>query len=161
MSQTQSAMRAALLTGVLTLLAAGCALDGVDDAPPAPLAQQAAIDGGVRITPTTDGGIVDDAGDAPVDPGPDDDDAGMDDDPAPAGETVKLADGGIIYLDETCPDREAFGITQKGCCRAGKCGLSNHLLDQPGVSLECQSYADIKEFDDAFDLPDKTCRARR
>ena len=72
---------------------------------------------------------------------------------------MKLPDGGVIVLDEACPDRDLFGHEAVGCCRSGKCGLSNHGLELPGVSRECQSYADIRAFDDSFDLPDKTCRS--
>lgn len=149
MRQTQHAPRAVSLS-LLTLLAAACAPGGLDEGS-VPLAQ-ASIDGSVRITPT-DAGVLD--ADGPAASG---DDAG-DDGPVPAGETVELPDGGVIYLDESCPDHETlFGSTSVGCCVYRKCGLSNHTLDFPGVSRECQSYDEVRALDDTFDLPAKACR---
>ena len=160
MSQTRSVLPSVLLFSGLTLLAQSCALEQPDDPSPAPLAQQVGLDGGVRVTPTTDGGdgLADASGGTAVDPDPGDADAGPAVPAGPPRETVKLPDGGVIVLDGSCPDHELFGHDAVGCCRSGKCGLSNHTLNAPGVSHECQSYAELRTFDDGFDLPDKTCR---
>ena len=66
-------MRQSVATAVflfsMTMLAPGCALEQADDPAPAPLAQQGAIDGSVRVSPTSDAGTSrGDSGGGPVAP---------------------------------------------------------------------------------------------